>query len=146
MKQCLFRDWQGLSFVIFALLGAVAVASSGPAWLPAIGPAPLRFSPVPRPFICRIVLPVSVPVPEPAPVVLPVGNPAPVPRAAPSVVIPQAANTVAPPPVETPAPEPVVSPQMFLKYFTKSTNDAPSVAAPQATESYPSRASYEIGP
>jgi hypothetical protein len=46
----------------------------------------------------------------------------------------------------------VVSPQMLLKYFTKSTNSAASAAVPlgftppKAAGVPPSRATYETGP
>jgi hypothetical protein len=46
----------------------------------------------------------------------------------------------------------VVSPQMLLKYFTKSTNSTASAATPldftppKAAGTPPSRATYETGP
>jgi hypothetical protein len=153
MKQCLFRDWQGLSFVLFAALSVAAAASPGPGWLPLAGPTPLRFSPAPRPRDNRFVLPVPVPAPEPAPVVsqankAPPASSAPEPPAS----IPRAGNGMAQPPVESSPPDAVVSPQMLLKYFTKSTNSAVPVAAPldftppKAAGAPPSRATYETGP
>jgi hypothetical protein len=153
MKQCLFRDWQGLSFALFAALSLAAAASSGPGWLPRVGPTPLRFSPAPRPCAKQFVLPVPVPAPEPAPVVSKADKAPPASSAPePPAVILQAGNSMAQPPVESSPPEAVVSPQMLLKYFTKSTNGAASTAAPldftpsKAAGAPPSRATYETGP
>jgi hypothetical protein len=64
----------------------------------------------------------------------------------------QAGNGTAQPPVESSPPEPVVSPQMLLKYFTKSTNSMAPAASPidfnppKSVEAPPSRATYETSP
>src|SRR5271157_5705040 len=131
MKQCLLRHWQGLSFVLIAALSVADAASPGPGWLPLVGPAPLRFSPALRPFTNRVVLPVPVPAPEPAPVAFQAQ------KAPPSRSLPPASSAPQPPavipaqpPVESSPPDAVVAPQLFLKYFTKSTNSAAPVSAP----------------
>jgi hypothetical protein len=153
MKQCLFRDWQGLPFVLFAVLSVAAAASPGPGWLPLVGPAPLRFSPAPRPCAKRFVLPDPVPAPEPAPVVSQVHKAPPMSSAPePPASILRTNNGMAQPPVESSPPDAVVSPQMLLKYFTKSTNSTAPAAAPldftppKAAETPPGRATYETGP
>jgi hypothetical protein len=151
MKQCLFRDWQGLSIVLFAAVSVVATASSGPGWLPLVGPTPLRFSPAPRPCTNQFVFPVPVPAPEPAPVVSQADK-APPASSAPELpaAILRANNGVAQPPVESSPPDAVVSPQMLLKYFTPSTNSTAAApldfTPPKAAGAPPSRATYETGP
>jgi hypothetical protein len=153
MKQCLFRNWQGLSFVLIAALSVAAAASPDPGWLPRVGPVPLRFSPALRPRANQFVLPAPAPAPEPAPIVsqaekAPPASSAPKPPA----VIPRADNGMAQPPVESAPPDAVVSPQMFLKYFTKSTNSpAPAVTPldftpPKAAGPPPGRATDSTGP
>jgi hypothetical protein len=131
MKQCLFRGWQALSVVLIAFLGVVAAASTGPGYLPRVGPVPLRFSPAPRPRLNRFVLPVPAPAPEPVPVVSQVEKAPP----AHSLLLPPIspeppAGVLAQPPVDSSPPDTVVSPQMLLKFFSKSTNTAPSGGAP----------------
>jgi hypothetical protein len=150
-RECLFRDWQGLCFVCYAALSMAAAASSGPGWLPTVGPTPLRFAPALRPRPNRLALPVVATVPEPAPVVSQAPKPPPAPVVlAPLVMSPRSDTKPAPPPVESGQPDPVVSPQMLLKYFTNPANNAapapPDAAPPRAAEAPPSRATYETSP
>ncbi|MGP8201484.1 MAG: hypothetical protein ACLQU4_18495 [Limisphaerales bacterium] len=151
IKECLFRNRHGLSFVLFATLSAVTGASTCPGWLPTVGPAPLRFSAAPRPRATVVVSPVVAPVFAP---VVPKAEKASPSRVAPEppAQLPKAATQVTPPPVETAPPEVVISPQMLLKYFAKPTNSvAPADAPPEFTppkpvEGLPGRATYETGP
>ncbi|HEX3797621.1 MAG TPA: hypothetical protein VH413_02875 [Verrucomicrobiae bacterium] len=145
--------------MLAAALNLTAVAAEGPGYLRTVGPVGLRFFPMPVPMTNQIVLPPPPPPIEP-------------------VVVPKADTNavVVPPPVEHEAitneasslppalPEPqrsddVVSPQVFLKYFNKSTNgvsgtngSSATVAAPldftppKAAEPAPSKAAYSTGP
>jgi hypothetical protein len=150
MKESLFRNRHGLSFVLFAALSAATGASTCPGWLPTVGPGSLRFSAAPGPRALGVAPPVVgnahaavVPKSENAPPtrgVLP--TPAQMPKA----------GTQVTPPVESGPPEVEISPQMLLKYFAKPTNGVapaqapPEPTPPKAAEEPPSRAIYETGP
>ncbi|MGD0816558.1 MAG: hypothetical protein ABSA83_23450 [Verrucomicrobiota bacterium] len=150
MSECLFRNWLGLSFVLFAALSGATGASTCPGWLPTVGPAPLRFSAALRPRATPVLPPIVGLAPTPLapkaekapPTGVVLATPAQIPKAAPQVA----------PLVESGPPEVVVSPQMLLKYFSKPTNGVapaeapPEPTPPKATEEPPSRAIYETGP
>ena len=136
MKQCLFRHWQGLSFVLIAALSVADAASPGPGWLPLVGPAPLRFSPAPRIFTNRVVLPVPVPAPQPAPVVFQAQKAPPSRPLLPAPSAPEPpAGILAQPPAESSPPEAVVSPQMLLKYFHQIHQQRPFCRRPAGFQS-----------
>jgi hypothetical protein len=115
--------------LIAAYAGALISSWAGMAYLPAIGPAPLRFLPALKPFTQSVPpLPAAA---QPAP---PPGEKAEKPS---GPVAPSQPINVSPAtgPTDTgaePAPaDGVISPQMLLKYFNKPTNsNAPNVKAP----------------
>lgn len=155
MKECLFQNWQRLSFVFMAV-SLMAAASPGVGYLPRIGPAPLRFIASHWPCTNRFVLPVPVPAAEPAPAVSQTDKVPPSPAASapksPPGVVPRTDSAPPQARAESSAPESVIPAQMFLKYFDKSTNNSAVPAAPldftppKAAEPTGSKATYSIGP
>ena len=155
MKPGLSRNRQGMCCVLLAVLSVATAASTGPGYLPRVGPAPLRFLAPPRVCTKRFVLP--VPVPDPASVVPQIEKMPPLPRPASSALelpgpMPQAESGPAQPQMETAPADAVVSPQMLLRYFTQTNNSAASVIAPmeftppRAAVPAPSKATFSIGP
>jgi len=158
MFGCL-RHWAGAGAVF---TGLVCGVSAAPGYLPAVGPAALRFRPA-APSGTNLVR-MALPPPDVAPTILstPSTNTAadtevkPATAAAPpasAALILAATNT---PPQQEAAPfgsEPLISPQMLLKYFNRSTNGAGSgiiapvdFAPPPAAPARSSTATYSTGP
>ena len=140
-----------------ASLAVAAAASPGRGYLPLAGPVALRFAPAPRIHTNRFVLAAPVPAPVPAPIAVQIEKA----KAAPSLAQPapeasaalqRADSLIAQPLLEPSSPDGGVSPQMFLKYFNKSTNSPASVVAPleftppKSLGQAPSRAGYSTGP
>lgn len=159
-KQPSFRNRGGLLFAVIIFLNAVAAASSGPGYLPVVGPPPLRFarriqSPTNH-FVPPVPEPAAAVAPPPAPEKLAV-LPAPAPHPTDAALSPTNAQpaTAAPAqlPIESPPPDgAVVSPQMLMRFFNKSTNGQTSVVAPmefnppRPAGPPPSTATYSTGP
>lgn len=154
----MFRSRSRLCFILLSTFSAAALASADTGYLPRVGPAPLRFQSVPKPATNHYLLPPREPVPEPQPVAAKseVKPPAPaVTASAPgettviSSQIPASATEPDPVPGRS---EDVISPQMLLRYFSKSTNGtstsivAPIQFTPPKTETPPSKASFTTSP
>ncbi len=116
-----------------ALLGLAFAVSASPGYLPAVGPAPLRFLPAAQPAANLVKMPLPPPDPPPsAPpstAVLPPAaagtqakTNAPAAGPLPATVLLTATNTPAAPEAAPSGADPRISPQMLLKYFTPSTN------------------------
>jgi hypothetical protein len=153
-KRRLVRDRRPFAIVLAGVLAVAGFAAASPGYLPCVGPASLRFSPVPPPVTNQIVpaTPEVVPVPTVASPVpfgpMPELLPAPPPPEPPAIT-----NQVSSGIPETTRPEEVVSPQMLLKYFNKSTNGTSSsvftpldFTPPKSPEPPPSKATYSTGP
>jgi hypothetical protein len=116
---------------------SVAVyASSNVGYLACVGPAPLRFLGLWQPSTNHFVLPIPVD-PEPEAVIPETPKTKPLASVPPIMPPPALAPTVTEarsgPPQQMSEPMPqdgVVSPQMFLKYFSKTTNGTTSIVAP----------------
>lgn len=122
------------------LSGVPAVAAPGSTYLPAIGPAPLRFLQLPTPVTNWVSDPAPLfpdltpAVEEPSnaipaiPAVAPVPTPDAITNTASSIAVTtEAAFT----PIGSPDTISVISPQMLLRYFTPGTN-SPAPAQPDA--------------
>jgi hypothetical protein len=154
--------WFCFICLVFFTMRAPA-SSDATGYLACVGPAPLRFCSLPRIFTNIFVLPppspsVAAPTNEPPPVA---PNPetsrhVPVPSASAPILDPQAgtnqtANVNLP---DLTVPGSVVSPQMFLKYFSKSTNGSANstiispldFTPPRAAPAPSSKATYSITP
>jgi len=116
-----------------ALLGLAFAVSASPGYLPAVGPAPLRFRPAAPPAANLVIMP--LPPPDPPPSAPPSAASIPPPAAAAQAktnapaagpasapVLLTATNNPAAPEAAPPGSDPKISPQMLLKYFTPSTN------------------------
>jgi hypothetical protein len=115
-----------VALIIAGWTGFFGSGRANLAYLPAVGPAPLRFQPDFKP-VKHIV---ATPPPEPAQAAAPVAPakaqpvaPTPAPEPTPVVVQPAAV-------VEPPKPDGVVSPQMLLKYFNRGTNADAATSPP----------------
>jgi hypothetical protein len=154
----MFRNRSHSCFTVLSILSVVALASADTGYLPRVGPAPLRFQSVPKTATNHYELPPPEPTPEPQPV-----------ATKPDVKTPTLAvktpatteTTVISSQIPAPAVEPdsgpgrsedVVSPQMLLRYFSKSTNGtatsivAPIQFTPPKTETPPSKATFTTSP
>jgi hypothetical protein len=130
VKECQPRNWQGSFSVAMSLFGVIC-STHAPGYLAVIGPAPLRFAPVPVVVTNKLVV-LPAPAPAPAPVEAAPPPEKPVSRvvvpATPatdhSAVIMEATSgtpqTQPQPPINTASPEAVVSPEMLLKFFKPS--------------------------
>ena len=147
-----------------ALLGLAFAVSASPGYLPAVGPAPLRFRPAAPPAANLVKMP--LPPPDPPPAAPPSAAATPsaaagtqantaAPAAAPSsaTVLLTATNNPAAPEAAAPGSDPRISPQMLLRYFTPSTNGpaggiiAPlDFAPPVAPKPASSTATYSTQP
>ena len=154
------RHWAEAGAVFAGLALGVSAA---PGYLPAVGPVPLRFRPTPPPAEALVQMPLPPPdPPSPAPDI-----PSPLsaaantatnktpPAASPSSVpvIATATNGPAQPDANPSGSEPRISPQMLLRYFSRSTNGAaggmmaPVDFAPPAAATPPSStATYSTEP
>ena len=141
------QSWGYRYFTLLAgvLAGVLVAGKAQTAYLPTVGPAPLRFRADYKPVV-HIKLPPPTPTGQS-------GASAPTPTAPLVVGVPvpatQTNQTVVQPPavVESPRPDGVVSPQMLLKYFSRSTNAADANAPlnftpPPQPEPPSSRAEY----
>jgi hypothetical protein len=150
-KRRLFRARRHCAIIFAGALAIAGLAAASPGYLACVGPAPLRFRPVPLPFTNQVVLP----APDPEPVAT-ISSPVPFgpmpelppPSAEPVAIINQATSGIP----DTTRPEEVVSPQMLLKFFNKSTNGASSSVVvpmgftpPKSPEPPASKATYSIG-
>lgn len=150
-----FADPRRLFVICLALFAMSAFAHPEPnGYLASIGPSGLRFCSVPRPFTNIFVLPVIKPATNEPPTVAT--------NSEPSHVVPTASATVPDAGtnqtqnvnvVDPGVPTNVVSPQMFLKYFSKSTNGAANATiitpldfTPPRASPAPSSATYSTGP
>jgi len=148
-----FPNRSRLCFAVAGILSAAALASADPGYLPRVGPASLRFRPAPQPATGHFVLPPLEVAPEPPPVaVTPAAKPT-----APAVTNSAATETTVISSEIPAAPEParaddVVSPQMLMRFFSKSTNGtatsviAPIQFTPPKAETPPSKAAFTTGP
>jgi hypothetical protein len=154
-KRGRFSSRRLIFLVLIGSLSLAALAAASPGYLPCIGPASLRFRPVPAPVTNQFVLPAPEPLPEPAAIAPKPEIPTP---PAPVIVPPEPAavtNQVSSAPAGSPPPDEVVSPQMLLRYFSKSTNGTSSgiiapmdFTPPKAVDpaSSSSKATYSTGP
>jgi hypothetical protein len=154
-RRCLLGDRRHYAFIAVALLTLPVCAGNDQcAYLPAVGPSPLRFfAPLAPPV--KTFTPPPPPAPEPP---KPVKVELPPPTPPPAAVIPEpaAVTNQAISGFSQPAqPEEVVSPQMLLKYFNKSSSSngvsatviAPlDFTPPKPAEAPSSKATYTIGP
>jgi hypothetical protein len=115
--------------IVIASMGVLISSWANTAYLPAVGPSPLRFRPVFMPNTNGVALPAPVPA-----------------QSAPSLPAEKktSVSTTPPPPhpsaptidqtdaiAEPPRSDGEISPQMLLKYFNRSTNgNAAAVSAP----------------
>ncbi len=110
------------SLIVTALMGVLMSSWASTAYLPAVGPAPLRFRPAFRPITNSVVppppVPAQPPVPPPAEKTGRITLPIPAAPAPASVPAAEETDAVA----ERPPSDGTVSPQMLLRFFNKSTN------------------------
>ena len=153
------RHWAGVGAV---LTGLVCGVSATPGYLPAVGPAALRFRPAAPSGTNLIRMPLPPPdVPASSPSTASTNTaadteakPAPTAANASSAPLTFTATNAPPQPEATGfGAEPLISPQMLLKYFNRSTNGtgvgiiapvdfAPPAPAPPRS----STATYSTGP
>jgi hypothetical protein len=129
-----------------ALLGLAFAVSAGPGYLPAVGPAPLRFRTDPPPATNVVKMPLPPPDPPPSTSAVATDTQTNAAPATPAAAAPSAApvlltatNSPVTPDAAPASSEPKISPEMLLKFFTPSTNRpsgeviAPLDFAPPAT-------------
>jgi len=152
-----FGNWRWFPLVALAASSVAVLATPFSGYLPQVGPPSLRFRAISQPVTNQFVAEIPAPEPEPEPLVTnkldksditPVNLKA-VSTPEPSATVNETATTT---PDVTPSEE-VVSPQMFLKYFSKSTNGTSATVIapmdftpPHAVEPPSSRATYTTGP
>jgi len=125
-KRCSFGYRGYLPLLLAAYMGVLASGGADTAYLPVVGPSPLRFRPAFKLNINVVMLPLPAPVKPVA--ALPVEK-APIQPVTMREPVPTTEQTNAT--VEPPQPDSVISPQMLLKYFNRSTNgNAAGVSAP----------------
>lgn len=151
--QSAFGHGRRIVFLAVAFAGVLFSGWADNAYLPAVGPSPLRYLPPFKPKTNIVVLPPPVLVPATAPVPVEKAPPAPVAPAPVVVPEPIPANIQTNAFVEPPRTDGVVSPQMLLKYFNKSTNanaagvDGPlDFNPPRSAEPPSSKAEYSTPP
>jgi hypothetical protein len=154
-RRCL--NWRAKCIAVGASLGVATAAMAFPGYLAVVGPVPLRFYTVAKPAVKPAAFVLPAPKPEPAPAVVlpavkPTVAPAPVPTPAPTTaaVLPVPEPVPAQPVFPPAGPPEVISPQMFLQFFSHSTNGTgsvamPYVAPPQAPPGQ-SSATFSTGP
>lgn len=155
MKFGRLRHWAMAGAVISGLAMRVLAI---PGYLPAVGPANLRFLPEARPAtnLAAIALPPPVEEPDSQPPPAEVAASPPAPSAPPAAPPPETNSPVSLsplPPAAAPMTDPMISPQMLLKYFNRSTNGAaggviaPMEFAPPSSAKPPSStATYSTSP
>ncbi|HZQ45620.1 MAG TPA: hypothetical protein VFC07_01300 [Verrucomicrobiae bacterium] len=152
-KRSKFGFHRHFTVIAAAYLSVLILGRADTAYLPAVGPSPLRFRPDFKPVAHIVYSPpptVSQPdVPLPAQKVEKVSVP--VPPTPPPEPIPAIDKTNGI--VEPPRPEGVVSPQMLLKYFNRPTKgNSAGVSAPidftppPSAEPPSSKATYSTPP
>jgi hypothetical protein len=122
-KRSIFGWLRHFSLIAVAYAGILVSTWADIAYLPAVGPSPLRFRPAFKPRTNSVVSPSLVLAHSGAPVPpKKAENPsAPIPPTGVHDPAPTTDQTNAPI-VEPPRSDGVISPQMLLKYFNKSTN------------------------
>lgn len=153
------RHWAGAGAVI---TGLVCGVSAAPGYLPAVGPAALRFRPA-APSGTNLVR-MALPPPDVSPSTASTAStntaadteakPAPAAATLSSAPLIFAVTNTPPQPEAAPfGAEPLISPQMLLKYFNRSTNGASSgiiapvdFAPPAPAPPRSSTATYSTGP
>jgi hypothetical protein len=154
-RRCMFGNRRHHSFIAMAFVVLPAWGGIDPrGYLPTVGPAPIRFS-IPLLSVAKVFIPSAPPQhPAPEPPKTAKIELAPAPPAAAAVPEPPAViNHVSSVVPESVAPDEVISPQMLIKYFSKSTNGvSSSVTAPmdftppKPAEQPSSKATYSTGP